>query len=558
VPKIAYSYVRFSTAEQAKGTSPWRQKEWSRHYAAQNGFILDESLKPDRGISAFKGRNRTEGNLAAFLARVKDGTVPRGSALLVESLDRLSREEVEEALYAFLVIIRSGIEIHTCDGQVYIKGKLKAEQLLLSIFHMARANEESERKSERCGAAWSKKRQNANGKEAMSARVPAWLKAVKGQPIRVIPERVTVVRKMFEWAAKGLGQYVICDKLIKGGVSPWGPARKGKPPRWTPFYVSSILSSRSVIGEYTPHTKKIVNDTRKRVADGAPVENYYPAVIPLPLWQRVQEARRAFAQAKFGESFKAGKDLHSDKNLFKRLLFDANNDAPMVYRHGTHPYLVTTHRQSLRQHKINYALFEKIILEFLTSADWKAIHRDGSTEAATELLAKQESLAREIEDNEKVLKRYESLIDDPNSTEFERISDKYKTAVAKSKKLMEERATLEAQIASENSGSHLLLETKGIDIFPVGRTSKEDRLKLRLYLAQRIQRIDLTFGATVLTAGPGKNVQRGEGKLVAKLTFVNGAVKWAFIDKGRAVLLWEKFQQKIPETSSLDHFPCEG
>jgi DNA invertase Pin-like site-specific DNA recombinase len=537
VPKIAYSYVRFSTAEQAKGTSPWRQKEWSRHYAAQNGFILDESLKPDRGISAFKGRNRTEGNLAAFLARVKDGTVPRGSALLVESLDRLSREEVEEALYAFLDIIRSGIEIHTCDGQVYIRGKLKAEQLLLSIFHMARANEESERKSERCGAAWSKKRQNANGKEAMSARVPAWLKAVKGQPIRVIPERVTVVRKMFEWAAKGLGQYVICDKLIKGGVSPWGPARKGKPPRWTPFYVSSILSSRSVIGEYTPHTKKIVNDTRKRVADGAPVENYYPAVIPLPLWQRVQEARRAFAQAKFGESFKAGKDLHSDKNLFKRLLFDANNDAPMVYRHGTHPYLVTTHRQSLRQHKINYALFEKIILEFLTSADWKAIHRDGSTEAATELLAKQESLAREIEDNEKVLKRYESLIDDPNSTEFERISDKYKTAVAKSKKLMEERATLEAQIASENSGSHLLLETKGIDIFPVGRTSKEDRLKLRLYLAQRIQRIDLTFGATVLTAGPGKNVQRGEGKLVAKLTFVNGAVKWAFIDKDRAVLL---------------------
>lgn len=551
MPKIAYSYVRFSTAEQAKGTSPWRQKEWSRHYAAQNGFILDESLKPDRGISAFKGRNRTEGNLAAFLARVKDGTVPRGSALLVESLDRLSREEVEEALYAFLDIIRSGIEIHTCDGQVYIRGKLKAEQLLLSIFHMARANEESERKSERCGAAWSKKRQNANGKEAMSARVPAWLKAVKGQPIRVIPERVTVVRKMFEWAAKGLGQYVICDKLIKGGVSPWGPARKGKPPRWTPFYVSSILSSRSVIGEYTPHTKKIVNDTRKRVADGAPVENYYPAVIPLALWQRVQEARRAFAQAKFGESFKAGKDLHSDKNLFKRLLFDANNDAPMVYRHGTHPYLVTTHRQSLRQHKINYALFEKIILEFLTSADWKAIHRDGSTEAATELLAKQESLAREIEDNEKVLKRYESLIDDPNYSEFERISDKYKTAVAKSKKLMEERATLEAQIASENSGSHLLLETKGIDIFPVGRTSKEDRLKLRLYLAQRIQRIDLTFGATVLTAGPGKNVQRGEGKLVAKLTFVNGAVKWAFIDKDRAVLLWEKFQQKIPETSSL-------
>jgi len=48
----------------------------------------------------------------------------------------------------------------------------------------------------------------------------------------------------------------------------------------------------------------------------------------------------------------------------------------------------------------------------------------------------------------------------------------------------------------------------------------------------------LTFGATVLTAGPVKNVQGGNGKIVAKLTFVNAAVKWAFIDRDRAVLLW--------------------
>jgi hypothetical protein len=129
------------------------------------------------------------------------------------------------------------------------------------------------------------------------------------------------------------------------------------------------------------------------------------------------------------------------------------------------------------------------------------------------------------------------LIDDPNSAEFKHIQDKYKAVVAKSKKLMEERATLEAQIGAQNNGSRLLFETDGVAIFRVGRTSKEDRLKLRLYLAQRIQRIDLTFGATVLIAGPVKNVQGGEGKIVAKLTFLNGAVKWAFFDKDRAVLL---------------------
>jgi len=67
-----------------------------------------------------------------------------------------------------------------------------------------------------------------------------------------------------------------------------------------------------------------------------------------------------------------------------------------------------------------------------------------------------------------------------------------------------ERAALESQIGAQNAENSLLLETEGIDIYCVNKTSKEDRLKLRLYLAQRIQRIDLTFGVTVLTAG-GRN-----------------------------------------------------
>lgn len=54
---------------------------------------------------------------------------------------------------------------------------------------------------------------------------------------------------------------------------------------------------------------------------------------------------------------------------------------------------------------------------------------------------------------------------------------------------------------------------------------------------QRIKRIELTFNATVLTGGSVKDVQGGEGKIIAKLTFINGAVKWAFINKDRAVLM---------------------
>jgi hypothetical protein len=52
----------------------------------------------------------------------------------------------------------------------------------------------------------------------MSARIPAWCEAVKGQPIRIIPERAKIVRQMFQWAARGLGQYAICDREWIFGV----------------------------------------------------------------------------------------------------------------------------------------------------------------------------------------------------------------------------------------------------------------------------------------------------------------------------------------------------
>jgi DNA invertase Pin-like site-specific DNA recombinase len=543
MPKIAFSYVRFSTAEQAKGDSLRRQLKMSRDYAAKNGFVLDESLQPDKGISAFKGRNRTEGNLAAFLARVKDGTVAKGSALLIESLDRLSREEVEEALYAFLDIIRSGIEIHTLsDGQVYIRGKLKTEQLMVSIFVMSRANEESVRKSERIGEKWTLKRHNANGQEAMSARVPLWLRAEKGHPIAKIPERTKLVRQMYEWAAKGLGQYVITDKIIALGVPAWGPTVKGRPPKWTAAYVGEILRSRTVLGWYQPMTKvevtigedgkKIRTKLDRRVPNGPLVKNYYPQVVPLPLWQKVQEVRKTFAQSKFGESLNAGKDKFSDKNLFRKLVFDASNNAPMTYRaYEGHPCLVTTYREHLRQNKISYPAFENAFLNFLSEADWKSISRENDTPQNKQLLERQEQLAKAIDDNAEILKRYEQMIDNPDSKGFVRIREKYKLAVEESERLLDERNALEAEISASNNGTDVLSSTTGKEFVPRDRTSKEARLKLRLLTAQRVRRIDVYFG---------KEGAHGLGEQLAKVYFSNGVERWIAFGSGLAAQVFIK------------------
>jgi hypothetical protein len=210
----------------------------------------------------------------------------------------------------------------------------------------------------------------------------------------------------------------------------------------------------------------------------------------------------------------------------------------MVYRHGTHPYLVTTHRKDLKQHKINYALFEGLVLQFLNGADWQKIAQSGQSTECLELLAKQEQIAREIDATEKVLHRYEQIIEDPNSTQFDRIQFKYRAGVEKAKKLQEERKILEANIASLNAGEQILYQTEGIDIYPVESHSKEGRLKLRLFLAERIERINLSFNVNVITDAPNiKGIEPGEYKIVAQIVFQNGANRWIFLNKDRAVLL---------------------
>ena len=63
-----YSYVRFSSREQAKGDSLHRQTEMARRYAEEHGYVLDTSLDlHDKGISGFKGANRAKGRLGDFL-----------------------------------------------------------------------------------------------------------------------------------------------------------------------------------------------------------------------------------------------------------------------------------------------------------------------------------------------------------------------------------------------------------------------------------------------------------------------------------------------------------
>lgn len=175
---LAYSYVRMSSQQQIKGDSLRRQLDLSRRYAEMHGLELDESLR-DIGVSAWTGSNVRDGALGRFLNLVQNGQIARGSYLLVESLDRLSRERVIDALEPFLSILRAGIIVVTlADNQLYSADSVgdNFTQLIISLTIMARAHEESQTKSKRLKAAHEARRlKAAKGQGRYATNIWQWL-----------------------------------------------------------------------------------------------------------------------------------------------------------------------------------------------------------------------------------------------------------------------------------------------------------------------------------------------------------------------------------------------
>lgn len=221
-PPRAYSYVRMSSAEQLKGDSLRRQTEQAAKYAKANGLVLDDERLHDLGKSAFSGEHRSVGVLGTFLKRIEDGEIPPGSYLLVESLDRLSREAIVPALSQLQAIVGKGITVVTLfDGQKY-KDLNDPMQMLLSIFMMSRAHEESKTKSQRVGQAWQNKRNTASTRR-LTRTCPQWLRPQAGDAgFEPIPERVEIVQRIFNESAGGLGAYTIARRLNRDLVPPFG------------------------------------------------------------------------------------------------------------------------------------------------------------------------------------------------------------------------------------------------------------------------------------------------------------------------------------------------
>jgi len=282
----AYSYLRFSTEEQGEGDSLRRQTTLASRYAAKRGLDLDLELTyQDLGVSAYRGLNAAGGRLADFQEAVKVGAVKPGSYLLVESLDRISRNHAIFALNLLNQIVLSGVSVVTLlDEQEYSIERLQRDPmgLMYALMGFIRANEESATKSRRLSEAWAEKRSKI-GIKPLTSKAPAWLEFnASTKRFMLIPARAAIVQRIFAMTLNGVGQHKIAETFNREGLAPWGSAK-----HWKRSYIAKVLSNPAVVGTIIPHRVEHSGSKKRRVPL-EPVLDYYPAAISPETWADVQ------------------------------------------------------------------------------------------------------------------------------------------------------------------------------------------------------------------------------------------------------------------------------
>lgn len=281
----AYSYARFSSRAQAEGDTLRRQLSAAFAYAEANGLELDISLQ-DHGVSAFTGANRAKGALKSFLDRVEGGEIERESYLLIDSMDRLSREDVTQATHQLLGIALAGITVVTVsDGRKFDRNATMAD-VMMAVIEIERAHRESVEKSRKVREAHRESKRKAREEGRVWHRSgPTWAKFNETtRKFDTIPHKVEAVQRIFALIEDGMGTTAIAQCFNREGVE----APRGKIGQWHHSAVLEVAKNPAVIGYYQPKSAVGGNRASRRPADGEPIEGYYPAIISREQFYRVQ------------------------------------------------------------------------------------------------------------------------------------------------------------------------------------------------------------------------------------------------------------------------------
>jgi DNA invertase Pin-like site-specific DNA recombinase len=316
--RTAYSYQRFSSTKQKKGDSTRRQNNAAAEFCKAHELILAETFCDD-GVSAFRGKNfSNESALGEFLRLVENGTVKQESVLVIENMDRLSRQSILPCLSKFTDIISKGVSIGVISQNRIFDVKSITEnpmELILVLVEFSRANNESLTKSTRSKSVIQARidRVKKGEKVWFGPYKPSWIIGLKNNQFILDEKRVRLVRDVFARYLRGQSCNNIANELNTAKVP---TLRKFPNGIWTNSTVADLLRNKNVIGWFG--------------INGQGFDNYFPAIVSATDYKKVQ------ARLEFNVKNRGGSKYGLVRNLFKGLMFCAECGQVPELKMGTY------------------------------------------------------------------------------------------------------------------------------------------------------------------------------------------------------------------------------
>ncbi|WP_300459908.1 recombinase family protein [Desulfobacula sp.] len=505
----AYSYIRFSSEKQSQGDSERSQIEAAHKYARKHDLTLDDSTYKDMGVSASHGTNKTEGNLKKFIQAVERGKIKKGSYLLLESIDRLSREDFSAVLTLLTQIVNLGVKVVTLIDNYEFTAEIvkNPSSMMYSVMKMSREHEESTTPSKRIKAVWEKKRQVTKEEKAKFTTIcPSWIYwDEKIKKFKLIPKRAEVMELIFKMSLKGYGLKRIIDHLNLKRIPFWGKAvrkdlklievRKfqGKPitkeekkalqdaydnSAWSNATTQRLLNYKATYGAHETPTLPLV-------------ENYFPAIVSKADFLKVREMKKK----KRVIDGRAATKLHNIFTPSRRKQLPVcsicGGTMGFVDKGGGHKYLVCLTARSKKvqkklgttcqYHSWNYDKVERHILFSLKEMDWSLLAPGDDRDYDGEILDKKDMVGS----IEKKIDNLMALVSDGDYIEgsFPSLREKLFNLERQKKAVSEEIINLEDE---KMLAAHK--QTSGIDIGMVDDFyQQKDDYEIRVQLNQMIK-----------------------------------------------------------------------
>ena len=262
----------------------------------------------DLGISAYKGDHLSTGALGELTQRIRGGDIPTDTVLVVEQLDRLSRQGHRIALRWMEDVCDLGIKIAVVQGdRIYDAERLRDNMLdTIEILMKAKlAHDESVHKGKRVGAAWRRKQEAAQRHVPVTAITSGWLRLREDRSgFDVIEDRADTVRRIFQLVAEGYGVHTVAKMLGQDGTPSWGRTGKG----WPGTQIRRLINSPAVEGDFIPYWH-----SERRQQGERSVGYYGHRVVDADL---VARARAGL----LGRQGKGSGNYHNHSNLFSGLM----------------------------------------------------------------------------------------------------------------------------------------------------------------------------------------------------------------------------------------------